>query len=107
MQQCDCKFEQIVHTNEMVLFMRGSSSCPLCGKGANVYHLLQRVEFPCKTVDLSQDPLLCAYLNEKHHPVLDPYLYANGKYIGNYETIIAMLNAGILTFQNFLPINAY
>ena len=107
MQQCYCKFHQIINTGGVILFMKGSPSCPLCGKAADIYYLLQSVNLPCKTVDLSKEPLLCSYLHEKNHPVLDPYLYVNGKYVGNYETIIAMMNAGVLTFQNVLPLITY
>ena len=81
------KLTEIVSADRIVLFMKGTSTFPLCGLSAHVCFWMKKHNLSFKSVDVLQDPELHIFLRELHAPRSMPYLYANGKFIGGYDEI--------------------
>lgn len=81
------KLTDIISTDKVVLFMKGTATFPLCGLSAHVCFWMRKHNLDFKGIDVLQDPELHLFLRELHSPRSMPYLYANGKFIGGYDEI--------------------
>ena len=91
------ELDNIVSRNYIVLFMKGNRKFPICGLSSEVCSMLKRCNLDFSTVDLLTKPGLYLFMKVLHEPISAPYLYANGKFIGGYETICTMFNNGLLS----------
>jgi monothiol glutaredoxin len=86
------RFKEIININRVVLFMRGTPALPVCGLSGQIYFSLKKNKLEFETVDLLQDPELHYFLRKTNSPSRAPFLYVEGKFIGGYEELTAMLN---------------
>ena len=87
------RLEDIVSSNGLILFMKGTSAFPLCGLSAHVCFWLKKRSLQFQCVDVLKDPELHLFLREMHAPSSIPYLYMNGKFIGGYDEIKGMFES--------------
>ena len=95
-KSAEMELKQIVDRNQVVLFMKGDRRFPICGLSADVCFMLKRCNLRFSAVNLLMNPNLALFLRLKHEPILAPYLYAGGKFVGGYETISTMFDSGLL-----------
>jgi len=91
------ELDNIVSRNYIVLFMKGNRKFPICGLSSEVCSMLKRCNLDFSTVDLLTKPGLYLFMKVLHEPISAPYLYADGKFVGGYETICTMFNNGLLS----------
>ena len=91
------ELDDIVSRNYIVLFMKGNRKFPVCGMSSDICSMLRRCNLDFSTVDLLTKPGLYLFMRVLHEPISAPYLYANGKFVGGYETICTMFDNGLLS----------
>jgi len=88
------RFEKIINSYHIVLFMRGTLSFPMCGLSEKVCFLLKKNKVDFKTENLLQDPELHIFLRRENSPSSVPYLYVDGDFVGGYDEIITEIEKG-------------
>jgi monothiol glutaredoxin len=90
------RFEDIVSSNQVVLFLKGRASFPLCGLSGDACSMLKKKWIKFKEVDLLEDPELYLFMKEEYASTTAPYLFVNGKFVGGYEEIKQLFETGKL-----------
>lgn len=88
--------EQLVKSNEIVLFMKGSPSMPQCGFSANASGILRSYGRPFAHFDVLSDPdVRQAVKDYAQWPTL-PQVYIGGEFIGGSDILAQMHASGEL-----------
>jgi monothiol glutaredoxin len=103
-------FDSIRHeirNNDIVLFMKGSPSAPMCGFSATVCSILKNLKVGFKGIDILKDQeLRNAVKSFSDWPTL-PQLYIKGEFIGGCDIAREMYENGelqaLLTAKNIQP----
>src|ERR1700761_2233882 len=90
------RFDELVHSNKVVLFMKGSKNFPQCGFSATVVGILDKVTSGYKTVNIFEDPSVREGMKEYSSWPTFPQLYVNGEFVGGCDIVKAMFAAGEL-----------
>ena len=91
------EIKQLVETNKVVLFMKGTPQNPACGfshKAAQVLRASGITEYETRDV-LEDDDLRSNIKQFSNWPTI-PQLYVNGEFIGGSDIIIEMYQSGEL-----------
>jgi monothiol glutaredoxin len=91
------KVEEIVRSNRVTIFMKGTAQFPQCGFSAKAVQVLRAagVENP-KSVDvLSDDPLWEALEDFTQWPTV-PQIFIGGKFVGGCDIVTEMFERGEL-----------
>jgi monothiol glutaredoxin len=81
------RFEDIIFSSRIVLFLKGRASFPLCGLSGDVCSMLKKNKINFKDINLLENPELHLFLKEKYVLISAPYLFVQGNFIGGYEEI--------------------
>jgi monothiol glutaredoxin len=88
--------DETVRSHPVVLFMKGTPQVPLCGFSAAVSGVLQHLGVAFKDVDvLAEDRLRDGIKAYANWPTI-PQLYVNGEFVGGYDIVREMYEAGEL-----------
>lgn len=88
--------ENTIKTNDVVLFMKGTSDFPQCGFSAFVADVLQKLDVTFADVNvLADDDLRQGIKDFSDWPTI-PQLYVKGEFIGGCDIIREMATAGEL-----------
>lgn len=82
--------------NDVVLYMKGSSSFPQCGFSAAVVQVLNSLGVPYKDIDVLSDPLLSRAVKDFANWPSTPQLYVKGEFVGGCDTVKKMFAEGEL-----------
>ena len=91
------KIQQIVDSNPVVLFMKGTRLFPRCGFSATVVEVLKRsgiTDF--QDVDVLKDPAIRQGIKEFTNWPTIPQLYVNGEFVGGCDIVRDMYEKGEL-----------
>ncbi len=91
------KIQQIVDSNPVVLFMKGTRLFPRCGFSATVVEVLKRsgiTDF--QDVDVLKDPAIRQGIKEFTNWPTIPQLYVKGEFIGGCDIVREMYEKGEL-----------
>ena len=91
------EIKQLVETNKVVLFMKGTPQNPACGfshKAAQVLRASGITEY--ETRDVLEDADLRSNIKQFSNWPTIPQLYVNGEFIGGSDIIIEMYQSGEL-----------
>lgn len=88
--------ERVANSSPMVLFMRGTPSCPTSRESANAAATLDRVGASYQAVDIQSDPVIRAYLPKFSGHSGVPQLFVHGEFIGGSEVIEELAEQGEL-----------
>lgn len=83
--------------NDVVLFMKGSPSFPMCGFSAAVVQVLNHVGVAYKGVDILQDSELRQGLKDFSNWPTFPQLFVKGELVGGCDIVREMYETGELT----------
>lgn len=86
------ELNEILKKDSVVLFLKGCGGFPVCGLSSTVCYMLKRSGIKYACVNLLSHPKLYQFMKEKYSPILAPYLYINGKFIGGFDEISALFN---------------
>jgi len=96
-QTINRKIEDIVTSNDVVLFMKGTPNAPKCGFSASVAQILSALKAPYKSVDVLADGEIREGVKTYSNWPTIPQLYVKGEFLGGSDIVREMFNAGELT----------
>ncbi|HEX2803969.1 MAG TPA: Grx4 family monothiol glutaredoxin [Sphingomicrobium sp.] len=90
------RIDEIVRSNEIVLFMKGTELFPQCGFSSRAVSILEHLGVPFKTVDVLQDPDIRTGIKEFSDWPTIPQLYVKGQFVGGSDIMMEMFESGEL-----------
>ena len=93
------RIDELVKTNEVVLFMKGNASFPQCGFSGRAIQVLKACGVEpkdLKTVNVLEDDEIRAGIKEYSHWPTIPQLYVKGEFIGGSDIMMEMYENGEL-----------
>ena len=90
------ELQEIVDSNPIVLFMKGTPEQPRCGFSNRAAMVLGQLEDKWASVDVTSDsraiPSICTWSD---FPTM-PQIFVNGEFIGGSDIAIEMYESGVL-----------
>jgi monothiol glutaredoxin len=90
------RIEQLVKTNDVVLFMKGTPLFPQCGFSSRAIAILERLGRQYETVDVLQDPEIRQGIKQYSDWPTVPQLYVKGEFVGGSDIMMEMFENGEL-----------
>lgn len=97
MSEVQAAIDNLVKTNDVVLFMKGDADQPMCGFSATVVRILDLVGVPFKDINVMQSMEVREGIKTYSNWPTIPQLYVKGEFIGGCDIIKEMYEAGELT----------
>ena len=91
--------EQIKHdinTNEVILYLKGTKSMPMCGFSSTIVKILDHYGVPYKATNVLEDPNIRVELSKHSNWPTIPQLFVDGQLIGGCDIALEMHNDGTL-----------
>ena len=96
MTDAQSRIADIVKTNDVVLFMKGTALFPQCGFSSRAIAILDRLGSKYETVDVLQDPEIRQGIKEYSDWPTVPQLYVRGEFVGGSDIMMEMFESGEL-----------
>jgi monothiol glutaredoxin len=90
------RIADIVSSNDIVLFMKGTALFPQCGFSSRAIAILDRLGANYKTVDVLQDQEIRQGIKEHSDWPTIPQLYVRGEFVGGSDIMMEMFENGEL-----------
>src|SRR5262245_33100231 len=90
------KIDQLVASDSVVLFMKGSRSFPQCGFSASVVNILNTLVAKYTTVNILSDADVRSGMKEYSDWPTFPQLFVNGEFVGGADIVRQMHESGDL-----------
>jgi monothiol glutaredoxin len=107
MSELHQRIDQLVKSNDIVLFMKGSASFPMCGFSGRAVQILKACGVDTKgiqTVNVLDDAEIRQGIKEYSNWPTIPQLYVKGEFVGGSDIMMEMYESGEL--QQVLGANA-
>ena len=96
MSQAQERIAEIVRSNDVVLFMKGTALFPQCGFSSRAVSILDHLGAKFETVDVLQDPEIRQGIKEYSDWPTIPQLYVKGEFVGGSDIMMEMFESGEL-----------
>ena len=96
MSDANSRIADIVKSNDIVLFMKGTALFPQCGFSSRAIAILDRLEAKYETVDVLQDPEIRQGIKDYSDWPTVPQLYVKGEFVGGSDIMMEMFESGEL-----------
>ena len=96
MTQVHDRIENLVTTNNVVLFMKGTPLFPQCGFSSTAIAILERIGVEFESVDVLADPEIRQGIKAYSEWPTVPQLYVKGEFVGGSDIMMEMYEAGEL-----------
>ena len=96
MSPTNARIDEIVKSNDVVLFMKGTALFPQCGFSSRAVAILDHLNVPYETVDVLQDPEIRSGIKSYSDWPTIPQLYVKGEFVGGSDIMMEMYEAGEL-----------
>jgi len=93
------RIDDLVKTHEIVLFMKGNASFPMCGFSGRAIQILKACGVDTKTVqtvNVLEDQEIRQGIKEYSNWPTIPQLYVKGEFIGGSDIMMEMYESGEL-----------
>jgi len=90
------RIAEIVGSNDIVLFMKGTALFPQCGFSSRAVAILDRLGAKYETIDVLQDPEIRTGIKEFSDWPTIPQLYVKGEFVGGSDIMMEMFESGEL-----------
>ena len=90
------RIRQIVDSNDVVLFMKGTTLFPQCGFSSRAVSILDHLGVPFETVDVLQDQDIRQGIKTFSDWPTIPQLYVKGEFVGGSDIMMEMFESGEL-----------
>jgi monothiol glutaredoxin len=93
------RIDSMVKQNEIVLFMKGNASFPMCGFSGRAIQILKACGVDTKTVktiNVLEDEAIRQGIKEYSNWPTIPQLYVKGEFIGGSDIMMEMYESGEL-----------
>ena len=95
-EEQNAKLKALVHSSDVVLFMKGSRHFPQCGFSATVVGILDKLGRKYETVNVLSDPAIRDGIKEFSSWPTIPQLYVRGEFVGGCDIVKEMFASGEL-----------
>ena len=103
------RIADIVNSNDVVLFMKGTPLFPQCGFSSRAIAILDHLGVGYETVDVLQDQLFRQGIKGFSDWPTIPQLYVKGEFVGGSDIMMEMYEAGelqqLMSEQGVAPAN--
>jgi monothiol glutaredoxin len=96
MSDANSRIDEIVKSNDVVLFMKGTALFPQCGFSSRAIAILDHLGVQFETVDVLQDPEIRQGIKAYSDWPTIPQLYVKGEFLGGSDIMMEMFEAGEL-----------
>ena len=96
MSDTNARISELVNSNDVVLFMKGTALFPQCGFSSRAVAILDHLGVAYETVDVLQDPEIRQGIKEFSDWPTIPQLYVKGEFVGGSDIMMEMYQAGEL-----------
>ena len=96
MSDVNSRIGDIVNSNDVVLFMKGTPLFPQCGFSSRAVAILDHLGVAFQTVDVLQDPEIRQGIKDYSDWPTVPQLYVKGEFVGGSDIMMEMFEAGEL-----------
>jgi monothiol glutaredoxin len=90
------RIEEIINSDPIVVFMKGSKLMPQCGFSNNVVQILNSFGVPFESVDVLSDYDIRQGIKEFSNWPTIPQVYINGEFVGGSDILIELYQTGEL-----------
>ena len=90
------RIDQLVKSNDVVLFMKGTALFPQCGFSSRAIAILDRLGAKYETIDVLQDPDIRQGIKSYSDWPTIPQLYVKGEFVGGSDIMMEMFESGEL-----------
>ena len=93
------RIDELVKNNDLVLFMKGNASFPMCGFSGRAIQILKAVGVDTrtlKTVNVLDDAEVRQGIKEYSNWPTIPQLYIKGEFVGGSDILMEMYESGEL-----------
>ncbi|HNZ90663.1 MAG TPA: Grx4 family monothiol glutaredoxin [Acidovorax sp.] len=93
------RIDALVKSNDILLFMKGNASFPMCGFSGRAIQILKACGVDTKaltTVNVLEDEEIRQGIKEYSNWPTIPQLYVNGEFIGGSDIMMEMYESGEL-----------
>jgi monothiol glutaredoxin len=94
--ELQARIDEVVKSNKIVVFMKGSKLMPQCGFSNNTVQILNSLGAPYETVDVLQDSDIRQGIKEYSNWPTIPQVYINGEFVGGSDVLIELYQQGEL-----------
>ncbi len=91
------RIAELVKSNDIVLFMKGTALFPQCGFSSRAVAILDHLGATYETVDVLQDPDIRTGIKEYSDWPTIPQLYVKGEFVGGSDIMMEMFESGELS----------
>ncbi len=88
--------DQIIKSNDVVLFMKGTKNFPQCGFSGTVVSILEGLSIEFKDVNVLEDDRIRQGIKEFSDWPTIPQLYVKGEFIGGCDIVRELYSTGEL-----------
>ena len=103
-KEINIEIKDTIASNEVVLFMKGTSQAPQCGFSSKVAGILNYMDVKYKDVNVLSDENIRQGIKDFSEWPTIPQLYVNGEFVGGCDIIVEMTLSGeldeLLTLKN-------
>ena len=96
MSDANSRIAEIVKSNDIVLFMKGTALFPQCGFSSRAIAILDRLGAKYETVDVLQDSEIRQSIKQYSDWPTIPQLYVKGEFVGGSDIMMEMFESGEL-----------
>ena len=90
------KLKEVVESNEVVLFMKGTPDFPQCGFSGRTSQILKACDTPFASVDVLADDAVRQGIKEYSQWPTVPQLYVRGEFVGGCDIMTQLYESGEL-----------
>ncbi len=90
------KLKEVIKSNEVVLFMKGTPDFPQCGFSGRTSQILKACDAPFASVDVLADDSVRQGIKEYSKWPTVPQLYVRGEFIGGCDIMTELYENGEL-----------
>jgi monothiol glutaredoxin len=90
------RIDALVKSNDVVLFMKGSTLFPQCGFSSRAVAILDHLGVSFETVDVLQDQEIRNGIKDYSDWPTIPQLYVKGEFVGGSDIMMEMFESGEL-----------
>lgn len=96
MSDAHSRIADIISSNDVVLFMKGTPLFPQCGFSSKAVAILDHLGVPYQGVDVLQDMEIRQGIKDFSDWPTIPQLYVKGEFVGGSDIMVEMFEAGEL-----------
>ncbi|WP_269622805.1 Grx4 family monothiol glutaredoxin [Prochlorococcus marinus] len=90
------RIEDLINSNPIMVFMKGTKLMPQCGFSNNVVQILNSLGLDFETFDVLSDMEIRQGIKDFSNWPTIPQIYLKGEFLGGSDILIEMYNSGEL-----------